>query len=227
MKVLVLGYGMLGKELVKQTGWDFISRKTHGVEFTEESSYLGYLNDYDIIVNCIANTDTYSKDKESMWNINYKGVSRLSDYCNGNDKKLVHISTDYVYVNSTGISSEEDIPVHHESWYSYTKLLGDSYIQLKEKDYLIIRCGHKPNPFPYPKAFDNVSGNFDYTDVIAGKIIQLINKNCTGVYNVGTENKTIFDLAKKSNSNVIPTKSPEHIPNNLEMDIKKTNNELK
>ena len=181
MKVLVLGYGMLGKELVKQTGWDFISRKTHGVEFTEESSYLGYLNDYDIIVNCIANTDTYSKDKESMWNVNYKGV---------------------------------------------TKLLGDSYIQLKEKDYLIIRCGHKPNPFPYPKAFDNVSGNFDYTDIIAGKIIQLINKNCTGVYNVGTENKTIFDLAKKSNSNVIPTKSPQHIPTNLEMDIKKMNNKL-
>jgi hypothetical protein len=27
MKVLILGDGLLGKELVKQTGWPFVSRK--------------------------------------------------------------------------------------------------------------------------------------------------------------------------------------------------------
>ena len=228
MKVIILGDGLLGKEIHIQTGWDFISRNTNNdMDFTEESSYLGYLNEYDVVVNCIANTDTYSKDKESMWNVNYKGVSRLSDYCAGNDKKLVHISTDYVYANSTGVPSEEDIPVHHESWYSYTKLLADAYIQLKEKDYLIIRCGHKPNPFPYPKVFDNISGNFDYTNVIAGKVVQLIEKGVKGVYNVGTEEKTLFSLAKQTNKKIITTKTPEYMPTKLEMNLNKSKFEMK
>ena len=32
MKVLVLGYGMLGEELVKQTGWDYRSIEEHGFD---------------------------------------------------------------------------------------------------------------------------------------------------------------------------------------------------
>ena len=31
---LILGYGLLGSELYKQTGWDYISRKKDGIDFT-------------------------------------------------------------------------------------------------------------------------------------------------------------------------------------------------
>ena len=64
MKVVILGDGLLGKELHKQTNWHFISRKTHeNMDFADETSYLGYLKDFDVIINCIAHTDTYSKKK--------------------------------------------------------------------------------------------------------------------------------------------------------------------
>ena len=75
-KVLVIGDGLLGSELVKQTGWDYVSRKKNKKSL---DMLMGIIlcDDADTIVNCIANTDTYSDDKESMLNINYKFVVDL------------------------------------------------------------------------------------------------------------------------------------------------------
>jgi len=225
MKVLILGDGLLGKEIKKQTNWDSISRSTHNIDFKDVVSCYRYLKDYDIILNCIAHTDTYDKNKEDHWDINFKAVSRLCDWCNDNDKKLVHISTDFVYANSSNIPSENDIPVHAENWYSYTKLLGDGYIELKAKDYLIIRCGHKPTPFPYTEAYTDIIGNFDYVNVIANKIINLIKSKKGGIYNVGTETKSIYELAQKTVPSVKPSNSKKNMPKDVRMDCKKLNNE--
>jgi dTDP-4-dehydrorhamnose reductase len=224
MKVIILGSGLLATEIQKQTGWDIISRKENDIDFNDPLSYLGLLYPYDVVLNCIANTDTYSKDRESMWNTNYKSLSRLVDYCHGESKKLVHISTDYVYANSTGNPSEDDVPVHAENWYSYTKLIGDAYIELKAREYLIIRCSHKPNPFPYPKAFANVRGNFDYVDVISNQIIYLIKKDAKGIYNIGTTSKTLYMLAQKTKPNVQPDMAPAKMPKELNMNLKKLQN---
>jgi dTDP-4-dehydrorhamnose reductase len=97
MKVLVLGDGLLGSEIVKQTNWDYISRKKDGFDITKNDFNF---HGYDVIINCIAFTNTYSNDKENNWNVNYKAVADLVDYCNNQNIKLVHISTDYVYTNS-------------------------------------------------------------------------------------------------------------------------------
>ena len=111
MKVLVLGDGLLGSEIVKQTSWDYISRKKDGFNITEPDTFDNFFIDqfdgilftkkYDIIVNCIANTNTYSLNKEEHWKVNYEGVANLTDFCNKWNIKLIHISTDYVYTNST------------------------------------------------------------------------------------------------------------------------------
>ena len=100
MNKLILGYGLLGSELVKKTGWDYISRKKDGFDFTNIDSYKNYLSEYDVIINCIADCNTYGENKNNHWNVNYKGVVDLVDYLLSRNKKLVHISTDYVYSNS-------------------------------------------------------------------------------------------------------------------------------
>ena len=218
MKVLVLGDGLLGSEIVKQTNWDYISRKKDGFDITKNDfNFYGY----DVIINCIAFTNTYSNDKESNWNVNYKAVADLVDYCNNQNIKLVHISTDYVYTNSNSEASENDIPVHGNNWYSYTKLLADAYIELKSNNYLICKGTHKPNPFPYEKAWDDQWGNFDYVDVISSLIINLVMSNNFGIFNIGTELKSMFDLAKQTNKNVKPAGKPDYVPNNTSMDISK------
>ena len=66
---LILGDGLLGTELKKQTGWDYISRKKDGIDFTDFLSYRELIKDYDEIVNCIAYTNTYDSDKDKQFTI--------------------------------------------------------------------------------------------------------------------------------------------------------------
>lgn len=237
MKILVLGDGLLGKELCKQTGWDCISRKKDGFDITKPYTFYKFFTEqeqgvitykkYDCIVNCIANTDTYSDDKESHWNVNYKGVADLVDFCNQAGIKLVQISTDHVYVNSKPEASEEDVPVHDNNWYGYTKLVADAYVQLKSKSYLLLRESHKPCPFPYPKVWRDQFTNGDYVHNIVKLIVRLIEIDAAGVYNVGTYLKTWWDLVRKDHHNVSPIRKPAHIPADITMNINKMSNAIR
>lgn len=220
LNVLVLGDGLLATEIVKQTKWGFLSRKTTGFDISDIEKSIPSDIKIDVIVNCIANTDTYSKEKKGHWDTNFAFVSDLIKYCNSNLIKLVHISTDYVYDGSIENASENDVPVHCNNWYGYTKLLGDGLVQLEANEYLLIRCTHKPKPFPYDNAWIDQIGNFDYVDVISSKIIKLIRKNVTGLYNVGTAKKSMIMLASLTKK-VEPSFAPPHVPHDTTMDVTK------
>ena len=224
LSIIVLGDGLLGIEIVKQTNWSYISRKKDNIDFTSPSTYFDYLLKYDIILNCIAHTDTYSLDKDKHWDINYKYVVKLARFCKAHCKKLIHISTDYVYANNERVPSEEDVPVHAENWYSYTKLLGDAAVQLESKSNLVLRCTHKPTPFPYDEAWMDQYGNFDYVDVIAKLIIRTIYNNGVGLYNIGTLCKNMYELALRTNKNVKKGVPPASAPKSVIMKITKLNN---
>jgi len=224
MKILVLGDGLLGAEIIKQTGWDYLSAKKDGIDVVQGFyDTMQLIDDYqpDVVVNCIGYTDTYNKERYMHWDINYRFVVYLVQYCDQRDIKLVHISTDYIYANTLGNKSENDIPVHQQTWYSYTKLLGDAYVQLID-NYLMVRCSFKPKPFPYEKAFGNIKGNFDYVDVIAEQIIDLINENRQGVWNIGTKFKSVYELAKQTVPEIGDWYS-DKLPT-IEMDLSKFNN---
>jgi dTDP-4-dehydrorhamnose reductase len=227
MKVLVLGKGKLGGEIVKQTGWDYLCRAEHEITIDNFDEWKNKMDEYDVVVNCIANTDTYSDNKEKHWKANYELVTFLAEYCDDNGKKLVHISTDYLYQNSVDDAKEEDEPLFDHSWYLMTKLLADEYLKEHAKNYLICRLSHKPYPFPYESAWVDIITNADYTPVIAGLVIELIKNGAEGLYNVGTERKTIYELAQRTNKSVLKSIAPPHIPKNVTMNISKMENFLK
>jgi dTDP-4-dehydrorhamnose reductase len=227
MKVLVLGKGKLGGEIVKQTGWDYLCRAEHEITIDNFDEWKNKMDEYDVVVNCIANTDTYSDNKEKHWKANYELVTFLSEYCDDNNKKLVHISTDYLYQNSVDEAKEEDEPLFDHTWYMFTKLLADEYLKEHAKNYLICRLSHKPYPFPYDSAWDDVVTNADYTPVISGLVIELIKNGANGLYNVGTEKKTIYELAQMTNKNVKKIVSPPYVPKNISMNVSKMDNFLK
>jgi len=237
MKIVILGDGLLGSNIHQITGWDIISRKQNSFDITQPELFYKYFIEsyegviftpkYNVIVNCIANTNTYSNDKTSHWNVNYKGVANLVDFCVIHNIKLVHISSDYVYTNSVENASENDVPIHGNNWYSYTKLLADAYIELKSNNYLICRGTHKPKPFPYDKAWINQTGNFDYVDCIATYIIHLIHTKAVGLYNIGTETKTVYDLAQKTNPDVKQAFKLDNVPLNTTMNVNKLNKWIK
>ena len=62
--VLVLGDGLLGRELVKQTNWDYVSRSKDGFDIEHIDEFI--LSNYDIIINCIAHTDTYRLQRDPL-----------------------------------------------------------------------------------------------------------------------------------------------------------------
>lgn len=236
MKILILGDGLLAKELIKITNWDYISRKKDNFDIRDKNQYSKYfiesfhgsifVSKYDVIVNCVAYTDTFFNDRTLHWDTNYKSVVNLADFCSKNSIKLVQISSDYIYANSVDMATEEDVPCHNNSWYTYTKLLADAYVQLNPT-FLILRGTHKPTPFPYESAWINQIGNFDYVNVMAQKYVQLILQNANGVYNVGTEVKTMLDLAKKTKNSVGISLTSSPIPRNTTMSINKTTTFLK
>jgi dTDP-4-dehydrorhamnose reductase len=226
MKVIVLGKGKLGSEIVKQTGWDYLSRAEHEITIDNFDEWKNKMDKYDVVVNCIANTDTYSDNKEKHWKANYELVTYLAEYCDDNGKKLVHISTDYLYQNSVSEAKESDECEFEHTWYMFTKLLADEYLKEHAKNYLICRLSHKPYPFPYESAWVDVVTNADYTPVIAELVIKLIEGGADGLYNVGTERKTIYELAQRSNKEVKKSISPPHIPKDISMNISKMENFL-
>lgn len=229
MKRLVLGDGLLGKTIVDGTGWDYISRKKDGIDFCKPDTYVDYIKGYDEVINCIAFTETYDERRDEHWQVNYASVAELVDLCNRFNVKLIHIGTDYLYTYSKIGATEEDVPVHCRNWYGYTKLLADAYVQLKSKNYLLLRSTHKREPFLHPYAWVDQIGNFDYVSIISELIIQLIRKGVTGIYNVGTETKTMYDLAKRTNPDVEPnfTIIDDSTPTNVVMDVSKMKNTLK
>lgn len=235
-KVLVLGDGLLGTELIKQSKWDYISRKKDGIDLdfllkepyypTIERLYMleTAIKKYDIIVNCIANTNTRDNSPENHIKINYKFSHEIASLCKIDKKKLVFISTDYVYNYSAKPAKEDFILFPPNNWYGYTKALADMSIQnLNGLEYLITRCSFKPNPYPYDYAWTDLIGNFDYVNIIAKIIIDLINGNAVGVYNVGTELKTLHELAKRTRGTVMPDNNIYNYdrPFNIEMNLDK------
>ena len=225
LNIVVLGDGLLGSEIVKQTNWDCLSRKKDNIDFTDVNSYFDLLKNYKVILNCIACTDTYSDNKDLHYNVNYKYVVKLARYCEIHNKKLIHISSDYVYSNNTNTPSETDVPHYADNWYSYTKLLGDNAVQVESDNNLVIRCTHKPTPFPYNKAWVDQVGNFDYVDIISSLIIKAINKQFTGLYNIGTDVKSMYDLAAQT-AEVEKINAPSEVPKNLSMSIDKFNRDI-
>lgn len=225
MAVLVLGDGILATELVKQTGWRFISRKKNNIDFIQPGSYSSLIKGYDVIVNCIACTDTYSTDRQKHWDVNYKGVAELVKLCNLYGSKLVQISTDHIYANSESEATEETIPQPIPTWYGHTKMLGDAHVQLAADNYLIVRESHKPYPFPYNEAWSNQYTNGDYVTVIAELLVKLIDKDAVGVYNVGTEIKTWFNHTK-AEFKTRPSSKPEQAPADITMNLNKLKDAL-
>lgn len=225
MKYLILGDGKLATEIHKQTNWDYISMDKNGIRFEYPGSYFDYLKSYDTIINCIGYTNTTDNTKTEHWKVNYIGVIDLVDICNKLKKKLVHISSDYIYDHSNSNASEEDIPVHSKTWYAYTKLLSDGYVQAVSQNYLLIRTSFKLRPYPWKVAWVDCNTNVDYIDTISELIIKIINLNASGVYNVGTKVKTFYDLAKETVPDCVPVVDDYAFerPHDVTMNLNKLN----
>ena len=147
MKILVTGKtGQLSGEINKISSlynfeWIFLDRNSFDLsDLNSINSNLDKISP-NIIINCAALTSVnYAESNFDYANIvNNQSVSLIAKWCNLNNRKLLHISTDYVYSGSLEIPINEDVVADPLNNYGKSKLLGDIECQKNNPSSIIIR----------------------------------------------------------------------------------------
>ena len=159
MKILITGVnGQLGsclREMLKmgnselgQINGIFKDAQTEGIDFqeldiTDLRAVMAYTANSkpDLIINCAANTnvDGCETNQDEAFKVNAIGARNLAIAAEKIGAKLVHISTDYVFVgNGTKPANEASI-CDPQSTYGATKYLGEQYVRDLCSRYFIVR----------------------------------------------------------------------------------------
>jgi len=199
--LLTGGHGLIGEELQKifrENGVEY-DAPTHK-EMDILSSNLVDYTDCDLIVHCAAYTDVANAeyDKKICYDTNVIGTRNLALL----GIPMIYISTDGVFNGRTGNYGELDYP-DPVNFYGLTKLLGE-YEALRTSG-VNIRTSFKPRPFNHDGACVDQFTSADYVDVIAKMVWLVINnwKEFPRTIHVGTERKSVYDLAKISRPDVM------------------------
>ena len=148
MKILVIGSeGQLGSELKKisknynNVSWFFSSVKV--LDLSDLNSINNYLSNINpaVIVNCAAytNVDKAETEIELVNIINYNAVEVISKWTNDNNKKLVHISTDYVFDGFSKVPLSEYSHTNPLNEYGRSKLKGEQVCLKNDLSSIVIR----------------------------------------------------------------------------------------
>ena len=202
MNVIMLGgTGTLGSEFKKISNFILSGRDIDIVNENELYSKLDTIRP-DIILLAAAETNSVNIDNNPIPAIetNIKGVVNVTKYCIERDIRLVYISSDYVY-DSKSDNHQEDEALKPFNLYAWTKLGGECAVRA-HKNSLIIRTSFGTSEYPYEFAYTNRFVSKEYIDVIAPMIKDLTLSDEVGIINVGTGEKTLYELAKQRNPSV-------------------------
>lgn len=154
--------------------------------------------------------------------LNIIGTANIVKVCSELKIKLVYFSTNYVYPCKKGNYSEKSplLPINNYAW---SKLGGEASVQMY-KNSLILRACMTEKPFVHKKAYANVKSNFIFHEDMAKILFKLINQK--GIINIGGKTTTIYNFAKKNNSDVKKifwNKKIFNFPQNPSMKLNKLN----
>ena len=148
MKVLVTGAnGQLGSELrlisknFQNYEWVFTDIKEVNLADTKNLKKNILKIFPEIIINCGAYTDVDGAENNRKISdiINFKAVDILSRWSYENNKKLIHISTDYVFNGNTNVPLTENFPTNPVNYYGLSKLKGEEICLKNNSNAIIIR----------------------------------------------------------------------------------------
>lgn len=177
-------------------------------------------SDAEIVLHLAAktNVDGCEEDKSlgengTAWKVNVNGTENIAQACLETNKKLIYISTDFVFDGQKeGGYVEEDIP-NPVNWYGQTKYEGEKKVQSICKNHIIARIA-----YPYrvsgervdfargligkirdseflPMIIDHVMTP-TFIDDIANALDALLSKNQTGIFHVvGSQSVSPYEAA--------------------------------
>lgn len=216
------GDGHLCSQFKKENNPNFIFLNKEEFDITDcdNIEYVFNNYDFDYLFHSAALSRPMIQHEESpnlSINTNIIGTSNLVMYCNTYGKKIIYVSTDYVY-SGTDNQHTENSSVRPTNKYSWSKLGGECAVQLCNK-YLILRLGMVEYPFPHSHAFTNVYKSSIWSDEVPSVVIPLFEKE--GIYNVGEASQSIYDFVKKRNPNISKLEAEWNVPKQISMNIEK------
>lgn len=211
MKVILLGgSGLLGTHL-RLINTEMICPSSTIADINDTYNIAEYIANQkpDIVINAAAIIDnrTIEKTPHKAIKTNILGAANVAMACIENNIRYVYISTDYLYRGDSGNYKESD-PIYPFNFYAHTKLGGECSAR-GVANHLIIRTSFGSDKFSYKQAFIDKWSSKDYVDIIAPLIYEAAISPLTGVLNLGTERKTLYDYASRRNDGVIPVKLSE------------------
>ncbi len=244
MKILVIGLtGLIGSRFKELLGsayeFEELSRK-NGVDILDKTTLLNSISasSANLVLHIAAKADVDSceedkkRDEEILefkdpleqekawikektaWAVNVFGTQNVVQACQRASKKIIYVSTDFVFDGTKKHYREDDIP-NPINWYAKTKYESEKFIQDSGLDYMILRPA-----YPYRAFFernDFVRGLIDklnkqeplkmvtdhimtptFIDDIANALNILIQTDQKGIFHVvGSQSVTPYDAAIK------------------------------
>jgi dTDP-4-dehydrorhamnose reductase len=170
-----------------------------------------------VIVNAAAftNVDACETERELCWRVNVDAVKNLIIAARKVSAKVIHISSDYVFDGKSGNYDEDSVP-SPQSFYGKSKLASENALISSVIEYAIIRTmilygvanNVRPNFATWlvdklvndepVKVVDDQLGHPTVADDVALAVLQIIEKNCSGIYHVcGSECVSRYKFALK------------------------------
>ena len=131
---------------------------------------------------------------------NIVGTANVVMACKKYKKKIIYISTDYVYDGISGDFKETDC-MKPFTKYGWSKLGGECAVQMYN-NHLILRMAMNRKPFPHSKALKDMKKSLMWIEDAARVTLKLLDEN--GTINVGGKSQSVYDFVKKENSNIEP-----------------------
>jgi len=199
-KVLVLGKGYLGKEFERH-GFETWGKSKLTFQYplpAFPNNALEEIRNYDVVVNCIGKSNTRWCEREDNLHeamfVNSELPGLISEYCNRNGIRYVHISTGCLYGDTVEPATESTHIAAH-CRYTLTKWMGE--ILCNPKD-LIVRprlyfsdVEDKNNLLCKLQKFRSFTGDkvdsVSSTSTIVGAVKELIQADQSGIFNVAQE----------------------------------------
>jgi dTDP-4-dehydrorhamnose reductase len=201
MKILIFGgSGSLGTEL-RKLNKDIIAPTHSKCNIVDGEVVWDCLriNKPDLVINCAAVLDnrTIEHDPCRTINVNIIGSANVAWACAALGIRYVYISTDYIYKGDRGNYKEKDeiLPFNKYAW----SKLGGECSAVQVKNHLIIRTSFGKSDFEYKQAFTDKWASKDYVDIIAPMILEASVSPLTGILNLGTDRKTLYEYASERN----------------------------
>lgn len=163
MKQKIIGVGitgLVGSRIVEKTTdvFEFTNASCEtGVDITNYNTLIEPIekNDARIAIHLAAKTNVDACEEDKIldkngpaWKINVEGTKNVIEACQKSNKKIIYISTDYVFDGTKESYTEEDEP-SPINWYGQTKYEGERLVKSSGLSFLICRLA-----YPYRAKFD-------------------------------------------------------------------------